>query len=142
VPYLPVPPSGPSERDGTCDRSRAGPDGMAVIAALHDPFAVFVTDDLADMVTPYHDGTDRRTARVRSVASPGSRQIVGRTGISANLPTHIPSAPGPRPAAAAVVAGSSCILVTMRGRIPVMVPRSKMVVVPGGVMVMVVVGVP
>jgi len=31
---------------------------MAVIAALHDPLPVFVTDYLADMVTPNHDGTD------------------------------------------------------------------------------------
>lgn len=115
---------------------------MTVIAALHDPFAVFVTDDLADMVTPNHDGTDRRTARVRSVVSPGSRQIEGRTGIGANLPSHIPSAPGPRPAATAMVAGSGGIMVMMRGRIPVMVPGG-MVVVPGSVMVvMMMVGVP
>ena len=116
---------------------------MAVIAALHDPFAVFVTDDLADMVTPNHDGTDRRTARVRSVMSPGSRQIVGRTGIGSDLPTHIPPAPGPGPAAAAMVAGSGGIVVMMRGRIPVMMPRSIMVVVTGSVVVvMMLVGVP
>jgi hypothetical protein len=31
---------------------------MAVIAALHDPLAVFLTDDPADVVTPNHDRTD------------------------------------------------------------------------------------
>lgn len=31
---------------------------MAVIAALHDPLTIFVTDYLADVVTPNHDGTD------------------------------------------------------------------------------------
>lgn len=116
---------------------------MAVIAALHDPLTVFVTDNLADMVTPNHDGTDRRTASVISVVSPGSRQIVGRTGIGADLPTHIPPAPGPGPAAAAMVAGSGGIVVMMRGRIPVMMPRSIMVVVTGSVVVvMMLVGVP
>lgn len=113
---------------------------MAVIAALHDPFAVFVTDDLADMVTPDHDGADRWPPRIRSVVSPGSRQIVGRAGIGTNLPTHIPSAPGPRPAAA--VTGSGGIVVVMRGRIAVMVPRSILVVVAGSVMMVMAVGVP
>jgi hypothetical protein len=31
---------------------------MAVITALHNPLAIFLTDDPADMVTPNHDGTD------------------------------------------------------------------------------------
>jgi hypothetical protein len=102
---------------------------MAIIAALHNPLTVLVTDNLADMVTPNHDGTDRRTASVISVVSPGSRQIVGRTGIGANLPAHIPSAPGPGPAATAVV--------TVSRGIVVMVPDSIMMMVPGSVMVMI-----
>jgi hypothetical protein len=31
---------------------------MAVIAALHNPLAVLVADDFADVVPPDHDGTD------------------------------------------------------------------------------------
>lgn len=101
---------------------------MAVIAALHDPLTVFVTDNLADMVTPNHDGADRRTASVISVVRPGSRQIVGRTGIGADLPAHIPSAPGPGPAPTAMV--------TVSGGIVVMMPGGIMMVVTGSVMMM------
>jgi hypothetical protein len=138
--------SGPPERDGTCDRSRAGADGMAVIAALHDPMTVFVTDYLADMVTPNHDGTDGRAARVVPVMSPGSRQIVGGAGIGADLPAHVPSAPGPGLAATAVMAVSGGIVMMVPGSIMVvMVPGSIMVVVVmmlGSLVVMVMRGVP
>jgi len=46
------------ERNGTRQRSRARPNGMAVIAALHDPLTVLLADDLAHMVTPDDDGSD------------------------------------------------------------------------------------
>jgi hypothetical protein len=59
---------------------------------------------------------------------PGSRQIIGRTGIRADLPAHIPSAPGPGPADTAMV--------TVSGGIVVMMPCSIMMVVTGSVMMM------
>jgi hypothetical protein len=37
---------------------------MTVIAALHDPLAILVADDLADVVTPDDNGPDRRSARI------------------------------------------------------------------------------
>jgi hypothetical protein len=37
---------------------------MAVIAALNNPLAVFVTDDLADVVPPHDDSAHRRPAGV------------------------------------------------------------------------------
>lgn len=119
---------------------------MAVIAALHDPLTVFATDNLADMVTPNHNGTDRRTPRVGSVVSPGSRQIVGRAGIGADLPAHIPSAPSPGLAASAMITGSGGIVIMVPGRIMVvmvsssivaMVPSSIVVMVPDSIVVMV-----
>jgi len=90
-------PIGVPERDGAGERPRAGPHRMAVIAALHDPLAVLVADNLADMVPPDDDGTDRRSASVAAVVSPGSSQIVLRTGIAADLRPHVPAAPGPGP---------------------------------------------
>jgi len=46
------------KRNGTRQRSRTRPNGMPVIAALHDPLTVLVADDLAHVVTPDHDGSD------------------------------------------------------------------------------------
>ena len=46
------------KRNGTRQRSRTRPNGMAVIAALHDPLTVLVADDLAHVVTPDDDGSD------------------------------------------------------------------------------------
>ena len=117
---------------------------MAVIAALHDPLTVFLTDYLADMVTPNHDGTDGRTARVVAVMSPGSRQIVGGAGIGADLPAHIPSAPGPGLAASAMISVSGGIAIMLPGSIMVAtMPGGIMVVmVLGSIMVMVVMGMP
>jgi hypothetical protein len=46
------------KRNGARQRSRTRPNGMAVIAALHDPLTVLVADDLAHVVTPDHDGSD------------------------------------------------------------------------------------
>jgi hypothetical protein len=117
---------------------------MAVIAALHDPLTVFVTDYPADMVTPNHDGTDGRTARVVPVMRPGSRQIVGGAGIGAHLPAHVPSAPGPGLAATAMITVSGGIVIMVPGSIMVvMVSGSIMVVMmSGSLVVMVMMGVP
>jgi hypothetical protein len=46
------------ERNGASHRSRARPDGVAVIAALHDPLTILLADDPADVVTPDDDGPD------------------------------------------------------------------------------------
>ena len=37
---------------------------MTVVAALHDPLAVLLTNDLADVVTPDDDSTDGWTTGV------------------------------------------------------------------------------
>jgi hypothetical protein len=46
------------KRNGTRQRSRTCPNGMAVVAALHDPLTILVADDLADVMTPDDDGPD------------------------------------------------------------------------------------
>jgi hypothetical protein len=43
---------------------------MTIISALDDPLAILVTYNLADVVVPDHDRTDRRTAGVRAVVRP------------------------------------------------------------------------
>ncbi len=67
---------------------------MTVIAALHDPLAVFLADNLADVVAPDHDSADARTAGISAVMGPRARKVVGRTGVAGDLPAHIPAAPG------------------------------------------------
>lgn len=78
---------------------------MTVIAALHDPLAVLLADDLSDVVAPDHDRADARAAGVGSVMGPGACQIVGRSGIAADLATHVPAAPCARTAAGHVPTG-------------------------------------
>jgi hypothetical protein len=48
-------PVGIPERDGTGQRSRPGPNRIAVVAALHDPLTVQLANDLTDVVRPNHD---------------------------------------------------------------------------------------
>jgi hypothetical protein len=67
---------------------------MAIIAALHDPLAVLLADDLADMMRPDDDGADRRLPGVGAVMSPCPREIIFGTGIATDLPAHVPAAPG------------------------------------------------
>jgi hypothetical protein len=99
---------GASKRDGVGDRARPGSHRMAIVAALNDPLAVFLADNFSDVMPPDNDGADRRSAGVRAIAGPGSRQIVGRAGIAADLAAHVPAAPGlgaPGMMLIAVVAG-------------------------------------
>src|SRR5689334_193420 len=42
--------STPPDRDGAGDGARPGAHGVTVIAGLDDPLAVFLADDLADMM--------------------------------------------------------------------------------------------
>jgi hypothetical protein len=58
------------EGDRAGHRSRTSPNGMSVIAALHDPLAVLAANDLSDMVRPDDDRPDGWTAGIRSVVSP------------------------------------------------------------------------
>jgi hypothetical protein len=58
------------ECDGTGKRSRARPNSMAVIAALHDPLAIFLADNFSHVMTPDNDRPDGWTARVRSIVRP------------------------------------------------------------------------
>jgi len=88
---------GVPEGDGAGEGARTCPHRMAVIAAAHDPLAVLLADDGADVMAPYHDRTDPRTAGVHAIVSPGSCEIVLRAGILAHLTAHVPAAPGGRP---------------------------------------------
>src|ERR1700744_4245121 len=72
---------------------------MAVVAALDDPLAVLATDDLADVMAPDHDRTDRRTTGVAAVVRPRPREVVLRARIGTDLLAHVPTAPGGWPAA-------------------------------------------
>jgi hypothetical protein len=56
--------SGAPECDGACEGSGPGPHGVAVVAALHTPLAVFMADKLPDVMAPHHDGADLGTAGV------------------------------------------------------------------------------
>ena len=85
--------SAPPERDGTGHRSGTRPNGMAVVTTLHDPLAVLVANDFADVVPPDDDGADCRTACARPVVSPRTGEVIGRAGVVADLRTHIPAAP-------------------------------------------------
>ena len=81
----------------TGHRSWPGPNSVTIIAALHDPLTIFLANDLADMVTPDDDCTDRGSASVRSVMRPRPCEIVRRARVAADLPAHKPSAPRARP---------------------------------------------
>jgi hypothetical protein len=70
---------------------------MTIIAALHDPLAIFVADNFSNVVTPHDNRANLRTARAGPVMRPWARQIVRRSGIAADLRAHVPSAPGARP---------------------------------------------
>src|ERR1700755_2239402 len=61
---------GVSESDGASQRTRSRSHGMAVIAALDNPLAVLLADDLTDMVTPDDDRANGRAAGIRSIMSP------------------------------------------------------------------------
>ena len=98
--------------NGTSYRSRARPDGVAVVAALHDPLTILLADDLADVVTPDDDGPDRWSTSIRSIVSPGTGQIKRRARVAADLPTHIPPAP---------CAGPTRIMMTTTGMVVVVV---------------------
>jgi hypothetical protein len=86
-------PSAPPKRDCAGHRSRARPDGVAVIAAPHDPLTVFLAYDFTDVVTPDDDGPNRWATGVRSVAGPGPREVERGSGIAADLRAHVPTAP-------------------------------------------------
>jgi hypothetical protein len=84
---------------------------MPVIAALHDPLAILVADDLADVVPPDDDRTDRRSTGIGPIMGPGACKIVGWAGVAADLAAHIPAAPGSRPTC--VVMASSMMVMTV-----------------------------
>jgi hypothetical protein len=46
------------EGNRACQGSRPRPHSMAIIAALHDPLTILLTDDLADVVAPHNDSPD------------------------------------------------------------------------------------
>jgi len=89
---------GSPEGDSTCQGPRTGPHGMTVVAAAHDPLPVLLSDDLADVVAPHDDRSDRGATGVYAAASPGDGTIVLRPGITADLSAHVPAAPRSRAA--------------------------------------------
>lgn len=84
---------------------------MTIVAAIHDPLAIFLADDFSDVVTPHHDGADGRTTRVGTVMRPRSREIVRRPGIAADLAAHVPAAP--RAGAAGIVSVAAVMAAMM-----------------------------
>ena len=58
------------ERNGAGQRARTRPHRMTIVAAVHDPLAIFLANDFSDVVTPHHDGANGRTARVGAVMRP------------------------------------------------------------------------
>src|SRR3569832_1112708 len=71
---------------------------MTVVSALDNPLAILLADNLADVVAPDHDRTDRRTAGVGAIMRPGTREVVLRPWVGQDLMAHVTSTPGPRPA--------------------------------------------
>src|SRR6202012_5528305 len=69
-----------AEGNRSGQRARTPPHRVAVIAALYDPLAVFLTYDLSNVMAPHHDRADMRAACVRSVIRPRTREIVRRPG--------------------------------------------------------------
>jgi hypothetical protein len=53
-----------AEGDRAGDGPRPRAYAVAVIAALDDPLAVLVADNLSHMMGPHHDGANRRTTSV------------------------------------------------------------------------------
>ena len=109
-----VQPSAPPKRDCTRHRSRTRPNGVAVVTALHDPLTVLVANDFAHVVPPDDDGADGRTACARPVVSPGSREIVGGAGVTADLRPHIPAAPCGGPTRIVLTSASMMVVVVIR----------------------------
>ncbi len=89
---------------------------MAVIAAPHDPLPVLASDNFADVVTPYDNRSDGRSARVYAVVSPSLSEIVLRSGITADLRPHVPATPRSGPPGI----GAVRIVPNTVGRVPVM----------------------
>lgn len=105
-----------SKGDSPRQRPRAAANGMAVIAALHDPLPVLATDDFADVVTPYDNRPDGGSICACAVVSPSSREIVLRSGIMADLCPHVPAAPRSGPPGIRVMR----MVPNTVGRVPVM----------------------
>ncbi len=93
------------ERNGPGQRPRTRPNSVAIVAALHDPLTAILADDLADVMTPDNDRADRRSTGIRPIMSPRPGEVIGRAGVAADLPAHIPPAPCPGPAGIMVTTG-------------------------------------
>lgn len=92
-----------SERDGTSYRPWPSTYRVPVVAALHDPLAVLLAYDLANVVAPNNDRADGRAAGIAAVPGPRSGQIELRTWIAADLVAHVPAAPSGRSAGMSMV---------------------------------------
>lgn len=87
---------------------------MTIVAALDNPLAVLMADDLSDVVRPNHDSAHRRATGAGTVMCPGARQIVLRPGIRTYLRSHVPTAPCGWTAAVSVATRVTIMVVTTR----------------------------
>lgn len=96
--------SAPPNGDGAANGARPGPQRVPVVAGFDHPLTALLTDDLADMVRPDHDGTDADRPAMTPMA-PVTCQVVARTGIAADKLAHLPATPRRRPPAEAAIHG-------------------------------------
>jgi len=82
-----------SEGNCACQGSWTCSNSMTIVAALYDPLAILLTDNLADVVTPHHDSPDWWTACAYAIVSPSSGKVVPRARIAAHLTAHVPPTP-------------------------------------------------
>ncbi len=83
-----------AKSDGAVQRPITRAHGMTVIAGFDEPFTAVVRPAAndADMVWPYHDGTDLRPTGIRTDTRPVPCQIETRIG-NAEYAAHIGAAP-------------------------------------------------
>src|SRR5580698_5394421 len=101
--------SSPADRNGAGDRTRACAQRMPVVTGFDDPVAVLLSDNLADMVRPDHDGTDANRSGMAPMR-PVAREVVFRSGIAADKLPHFPAAPRRRTAAKTSLVRGGCLV--------------------------------
>ena len=125
--------SSPADRNGAGDRTRACAQRMPVVTGFDDPVAVLLSDNLADMVRPDHDGTDANRSGMAPMR-PVAREVVFRSGIAADKLPHFPAAPCSRATAEAAAVGA-WLRASPRRRLDAQAPavhRPRLSICPGG----------
>ena len=105
----------PADGDRARDRTGASAQRVTVVAGFDDPLAVFLSDDLADVMRPDDDGADARrsgSAPMRPVA----REVIRRPRVAADEAPHLPATPCSRTSAVAVHGMMSGMIIDLSGR--------------------------